>query len=220
MLGIYGGTFDPIHYGHLRTAVEVKAILGLAELRFLPCRQPPHRGVPGASAEQRLAMLAAALADAEPGFALDNRELRRDGPSYMVDTLDSLREEFPGRPLCLILGMDAFCGLPSWHRWRDLFDLAHLAVMRRPEAAEPDWAGELAEVLAEKRVEQAGDLRGAAAGKVVFLEVTQLAISATEIRRLIREGKSPRYLLPDAVLKMIRSEGLYRGDMPTANGAG
>jgi nicotinate-nucleotide adenylyltransferase len=213
MLGIYGGTFDPIHYGHLRTAVEVKALLSLAELRFLPCRQPPHRGTPGASAEQRLAMLAVAvaLADAEPGFALDSRELRRAGPSYMVDTLSSLREEFPGRPLCLILGLDAFCGLTSWHRWRDLFELAHLAVMRRPDAAVPSLSSELADILGERSLERAGDLHRASAGNLVFLEVTQLAISATEIRRLIREGKSPRYLLPDAVLGMIRAQGLYRG---------
>ena len=216
MLGIYGGTFDPVHYGHLRTALEVKEALRLAELRFLPCRLPPHRGAPGASAEQRWQMLQLALADAEPGFALDRRELQREGPSYMVDTLASLRAEFPGRPLCLIVGLDAFCGLAGWHRWRELFELAHLAVMRRPDAPEPAWAGGLAEIVAQRRTQAVADLRLAAAGRVVFLQVTQLAISATAIRRLVGEGGSPRYLLPAAVLRMIVSQKLYqdRGEKP------
>jgi len=210
MLGIYGGTFDPIHYGHLRTALEVKEALRLAELRLLPCRLPPHRGSPGATPGQRVAMLALALQNAEPGFSVDRRELEREGPSYMVDTLVSLRREFPGRPLCLIVGLDAFCGLPAWHRWRELFELAHLAVMRRPDAPEPQWANGLAEIVAARRTDEPGDLSLAPAGRVVFLEVTQLAISATLIRRLVFEGKSPRYLLPEAVARMIRAEGLYR----------
>lgn len=206
MLGVYGGTFDPVHYGHLRTALEVREALGLAELRFLPCRIPPHRGTPGASPGQRLRMLELALEDAGPGFALDRRELEREGPSYMVDTLASLRAEAPARPLCLIVGMDAFCGLPSWHRWRELFGLAHIAVMRRPDAPEPEWAGELAGEVKARRSEDLSP----PAGRVVFLEVTQLAISATGIRRLVALGKSPRYLLPDPVLRTIQSEDLYR----------
>jgi len=210
MLGIYGGTFDPIHYGHLRTALEVKEALGLAELRFMPCRLPPHRGVPGASPGQRLRMLELALTDAGPEFTVDQRELRRKGPSYMVDTLVSLREENPARSLCLIVGLDAFCGLAGWHRWRDLFALAHMAVMQRPDALVPQWTGELAEEVRERRTGEAGDLLASPAGRVVFLQVTQLAISATGIRRLIGEGKSPRYLLPEPVLRMIQSQGLYR----------
>lgn len=210
LLGIYGGTFDPIHYGHLRTALEVKEALRLAELRFLPCRIPPHRGTPGASPKQRLNMLELALADAGPEFAVDQRELRREGPSYMVDTLASLREESPARPLCLIVGQDAFCGFPLWHRWRDLFALAHVAVMQRPGAPLPEWTGELAEEVRQRRIEGAEDLSGSPAGRVVFLQVTQLAISASGIRRLIAEGKSPRYLLPEPVLRMIKSQGLYR----------
>jgi nicotinate-nucleotide adenylyltransferase len=193
----------------LRTALEAREALRLAELRFLPCRLPPHRGTPGASPEQRLRMLELALENAGPGFALDLRELEREGPSYMVDTLASLRQEHPGRPLCLIVGLDAFCGLPSWHRWRELSALAHLAVMRRPGAPEPAWAEELAEMVRGRRAE-AGDLLSSPAGRVVFLEVTQLAISATGIRRLLALGKSPRYLLPDPVLLAIQSQGLYQ----------
>lgn len=209
MLGIYGGTFDPIHYGHLRTALEVKEALRLAELRLLPCRLPPHRGSPGATPEQRLQMLELALLNAEPGFVVDSRELNRAGPSYMVDTLASLRAEYPERPLCLIVGLDAFCGLPSWHRWRELFDLAHLAVMRRPGLSEPIWGEGLAGIIQKRQVETVEGLLGLAAGRLVFLEVTQLTISATSIRHLVAEGKSPRYLLPDPVLTLIQAQGLY-----------
>ncbi len=209
MLGIYGGTFDPIHYGHLRTALEVREVLRLAELRFLPCRLPPHRGTPGASPAQRLKMLELAMENAGPGFSVDRRELERKGPSYMIDTLASLREECPDRPLCLIVGLDAFCGLPSWHRWRELSDRAHIAVMRRPGGLEPEWDCGLAGLVEERRTEKAGDLLLSPSGRIVFVEVTQLDISATGIRRLLAEGKSPRYLLPDPVLAMIRSQGLY-----------
>ncbi len=210
MLGIYGGTFDPVHYGHLRTALEVKDALGLAELRFLPCRIPPHRGSPGASPSQRMRMLELALESAGPGFSLDPRELKREGPSYMVDTLASLRDEFADRPICLIVGLDAFCGLPSWHRWLELPRLAHIVVMKRPDSPEPEWIPGLAEIVRERRVERGESLQSQPAGGIVFLSVTQLAISATGIRGLIAEGKSPRYLLPDPVLEMIFKEGVYR----------
>jgi len=120
-----------------------------------------------------------------------------------------LREEAPGRALCLIVGLDAFCGFPSWHRWRELFGLAHIAVMRRPGMPEPEWAFELEGIVRERKAERLGDLGSSMAGRVVFLEVTQLAISATGIRRLIAEGKSPRFLLPDPVLALISAQRLY-----------
>ena len=116
---------------------------------------------------------------------------------------------YADRPLCLIVGQDAFCGLPSWHRWRELLELGHIAVMRRPDSPEPEWDAELAEMVRERRAEASEELPFAPSGRIVFLEVTQLAISATGIRRLIAEGKSPRYLLPDPVLAMIREERLY-----------
>ena len=205
MLGIYGGTFDPIHYGHLRTALEVKQAVGLDELRLIPSRQPPHRGTPGATPEQRLALLRAALRDAEPGFRIDTRELERPGPSYMVDTLASIRAEIGLEPLCLIVGLDAF---QSLHRWRDLFGLAHVVVMRRP-GAELAFAEELQALLAERATEDARALRLQPCGAVHFVEVSQLDISATRIRADFAAGLSPRYLLPDPVLKMIRELGLY-----------
>lgn len=209
MLGIYGGTFDPIHYGHLRTAVEVKEALELDELRFLPCRLPPHRDTPGAEPELRALMLDLALQQAGPGFAVDRRELKREGPSYMVDTLTSLKHEVPDRTLCLIVGLDAFGGFPSWHRWRELFGLAHVVVLRRPGGQEQALDQTLAGIVKEKKAETVEDLRSSMAGRVLFVEVTQLAISATGIRRLIAEGRSPRFLLPDPVLALISSRKLY-----------
>jgi nicotinate-nucleotide adenylyltransferase len=209
MQGIYGGTFDPIHYGHLRSALEVKEAVGLDELRFVPCQIPPHRGAPGASPEQRLAMLRAALRDPEPGFRIDTRELERPGPSYMVDTLASIRAEIGEEPLGLIVGLDAFCGLHRWHRWRELFDLAHVLVMRRPGPS-PDLPDELRALLHDRAADAADALRGSPAGRVHFVPVTQLDISATRIRGAVAAGLSPRYLTPDAVLRLIHTLGLYR----------
>jgi nicotinate-nucleotide adenylyltransferase len=209
MIGIYGGTFDPIHYGHLRTALEVQEAVGLDEIRFVPCRLPPHRTTPEASPDLRLKMLELALRDAEPGFRIDTRELDRPGPSYMVDTLTSIRAEIGIRPLCLIVGLDAFLGLPRWHRWRELFDLAHIVVMRRPGAV-PDFAGDLAPYIAVRHSERAVTLKVQSSGSIYFVEVTQLDISATRIREAVRTGKNARYLVPDPVWRFIQTEGLYR----------
>ncbi len=208
MIGIYGGTFDPIHYGHLRTALEVKEAAGLDEIRFIPCRHPPHRQQPQASSAQRLRMLELALMQAEPGFRIDARELHRDGPSYMVDTLSTLRSDVGDTPLCLILGLDAFRGLPAWHRWLRLFDLAHIIVMQRPRI-EPEWPQALTREVAHRLTTNPLDLRQQAAGRVMTLDVVQLDISATRIRQMQTEARSARYLLPDAVLDYIHSEGLY-----------
>lgn len=209
MIGIYGGTFDPVHVGHLRTALEVRENLGLDELRFIPCQVPPHRPQPAATPTQRRAMLELALADGPAGFRVDPRELNRPGPSYMVDTLVSLRKEVGHRPLILILGLDAFLGLPTWHRWRDIPRLAHLGVMRRP-GQEPRWPAELKQEIDGRVTEELADLQSTAAGRTFWLNVTQLDISASHLRRLISAGKSPRYLTPEAVVRYITQHGLYR----------
>lgn len=206
MIGILGGTFDPIHHGHLRIALEVQEILALREVRFIPCRHPPHRAEPSATAEQRLALLRLALADT-PGFVVDTRELERPGPSYMVDTLASLRAESGAAPLCLILGYDAFLGLPGWHRWRNLLDYAHWVVVQRPGLIQP-LSGALAVLQQERRLEPE-QLMTAPCGGICFLPVSQLDISATQIRTLLRSGRNPRYLLPDAVLRLIRQSRCY-----------
>src|SRR3974377_2148734 len=130
-MGIFGGPFDPIHYGHLRTAFELLETLRLPEMRFMPAGNPPHRDHTVASNAQRLEMVRAATAR-QPGFTVDDREMHKSGPSYSVETLAELRAEFPARPLCLIVGMDAFLGLPTWHQWRELLSLAHLVVAHRP----------------------------------------------------------------------------------------
>ncbi len=208
MIGIFGGTFDPVHFGHLRPALEVQQALGLNQVRFIPAGQPPHRETPYASTPQRLSMLRAAIED-QPGFVVDERELRREGPSYMVDTLASLREEVGQTPLCLILGYDAFLGLPGWHQWNSLIELAHLVITHRP-----GWNHDELEDALQSLVKQCETgverLSEQAAGGLLFVPVTQLDISATIIREQIRAGQDIRYLLPDTVYRIIREQKLYR----------
>lgn len=207
-VGVLGGTFDPIHHGHLRPALEVLDALGLAEVRFVPCRIPAHRATPSVSAEQRLELVRLATAE-QPGFAADDRELRRPGPSYMIDTLASLRAELGDTPLALLLGTDAFRELATWRRWRELTDLAHLVVMRRPGPDQP-LPPPLDAFAVPRLVDDPATLWRRPAGGILIQPITQLAISATRIRALLARGLSPRYLLPDAVLARIRDRGLYR----------
>lgn len=210
-IGVLGGTFDPIHNGHLRPGLELLETLQLAEIRFIPCRIPAHRGAPAITAEQRLALVRLATA-AQAGFIADDRELRRDGPSYMVDTLASLRAEVGTVPLCLIVGADAFRELHTWSRWQHLSELAHIVVMQRPGVTEP-LPPILAEFVAPRRMESPSALQAQPAGGILFQPVTQLAISATQIRGLLARGQSPRYLLPDAVLAYIHDGGLYQSSI-------
>jgi len=206
-IGLFGGTFDPVHFGHLRAALEAREKLGLSRLRLLPAGDPPHRSDTVATAAQRLAMLDLAVASCE-GLQVDDRELRRAGPSFMVDTLAEVRREAGTAPVLLLIGQDAANALDSWHRWRDLFSLAHLVVMRRPDAHFL-CDGELLRQIERRRVAQPGDLLKAPAGQVLPLEVTQLDISSTLIRHLLAEGRSPQFLLPDPVLEYIRRQHLY-----------
>lgn len=215
-IGILGGTFDPVHFGHLHSALELQETLGLAEVRLIPCGHPPHRNPPRAPASARLAMLELAVTG-QPGLRVDPRELERPGPSYMVDTLTSLRDELGKAPLCLILGSDAFLGLPGWHRWQELVQLAHLVVMHRPGwVLDHSLAAPLAQLVDTRRVYEAAALAAQPAGSILLVPVTPLDISSTAIRTLIAAGRSPRYLLPDAVWEHIRTHGLYDADRPTA----
>lgn len=195
-LAIFGGTFDPVHVGHLSVAWEASELLD-AEVRLVPANVPPHRSAPRASAAQRVAMLRAALRG-QDRLRLDTRELDREGPSYSVDTLAGLRREAAGRPLILLLGMDAFNGLSSWHRWRELFGLAHVGVLKRP-GVERALPSELAAEVAPRRTGDIAALHAETAGRVVELDVTPLEVSATRIRQLLAEGRDPRYLLPPGV---------------------
>lgn len=207
-MGVFGGTFDPIHFGHLRTAFEMLQALRFGEVRFMPCGSPPHRGTPIASAELRLRMVQVATAG-QQGFVVDDRELQRDGPSYSVDTLTALRAEFPLQPIGLIIGMDAFLGLPKWHQWREILQLAHIIVAHRPGWRAPD-IGPLGDLLADRGTHRIGDLHQAKAGHIFIHDVTQLEISSTEIRELVAVGRDPRFLMPDAVRDIIETSGCYR----------
>ncbi|MBK6596412.1 MAG: nicotinate-nucleotide adenylyltransferase [Proteobacteria bacterium] len=206
-LGIFGGTFDPIHLGHLRTAFELQQTLGLAEVLFLPTGDPPHRSEPLADANLRLAMVRAAVAD-QPGFIVDDREVRRSGVSYSVDTMTELRAEFPTRPLCLLLGMDAFLGLPGWLRWQELFELVHVVVAHRPGWKAPT-KGPLGELLVDRGTGSVQELHRAPAGRLYIQAVTQLEISSTELRQLVEADRDPRYLVPDPVREIIRESRCY-----------
>jgi len=208
MIGIFGGTFDPVHHGHLRVALELYQQLGLDEVRFIPCRQPPHRSMPLASDAQRLAMLQLALSG-QSGFVIDERELQREGPSYMVDTLTSIRAEVGDVPVCLIVGADAFAKLAGWHHWRHLIELAHIVIAHRPGNAFL-LEDELLALYQRCQVDDAAELSRSQAGHILRCQVTQLDISSVKIREELANGRSVRYLVPEDVWAYIQQQGLYQ----------
>lgn len=212
-IALLGGTFDPVHFGHLRLADDVRRALGLAELRLIPAADPPHRDGPHASAAHRLAMLRAAL-PGFPGLVADDLELRRGGKSYTVLTLEELRRDDPLRPLWLVLGADAFRGLPAWHRWREIFTLAHIVVVARP-GVPPDDAlpPPLAAEWQRRQTTDSAPLFATPAGRIYRQAVVPHDISATTIRALLaRNGDRDELsqLLPPAVLAYIDQHHLYR----------
>lgn len=212
---IYGGTFDPIHHGHLRLAIELCDRLEVERVSLVPCHIPPHRGDTGASASQRLQLMELAL-QGEPRLYIDDRELLRAGASYTADTLRQLREELgPDQPLVMVVGTDAFAGFDRWREWERIPELAHIVVVRRPgPALDPESTP--ARLLASRRVEDVESLRGTPAGCILELDPPLLDISATGIRERIAAGRSPRYLIPDSVWEEIRRLGLY-GACPDGN---
>jgi nicotinate-nucleotide adenylyltransferase len=210
-LGLLGGTFDPIHHGHLRLAEEIGAALNLAEVRIMPTGIPPHRSAPIAAPHQRRAMVERAIV-ANQRFRLETSELDRSGPCYMVDTLETLRRQLgETRAIVLILGADAFAGLTTWRQWPRLFELCHIAIARRPGYAE--WQRAMPDELTREYLRRlcldASLLAKHVSGLLAVLTITQLDISATRIRADIAAGRNPRYLLPDAVLDYIDQQRLY-----------
>lgn len=209
-LGVFGGTFDPVHLGHLRLAEEAREMLSLGRVRWIPAGRPWHRDTLRTDPAHRLRMVEAAIAGNE-AFEVDGREVAAGSPGYTVDTLAALRAELgAAQPLVLLLGADAFAALHTWHRWRALFALAHVGLATRAgqgldtAALDPALAGELA-----ARERDAGALRAGPAGAIVRFDMTPLAVSATDIRARLARGASARYLLPDAVLEYIRQHRLY-----------
>ncbi|HET7922394.1 MAG TPA: nicotinate-nucleotide adenylyltransferase [Gammaproteobacteria bacterium] len=206
-IGIFGGTFDPVHLGHLRPALEIRDALSLDEVRFIPAGCPPHRHAPVAPARLRLALLEAALAGVD-GFRLDEREIGKTTPCYTVDTLAELRREFPRDALYLMVGMDAFLGFPGWHDWQRVFELAHVVVAHRP-----GWVmqvrGALHEALAARRAEAPESLAGTQDGRILLQPVTQLEISASRVRACLAGGGDPRYLVPEPVRELLLESNAY-----------
>jgi len=207
-LALLGGTFDPVHYAHLRCADEARVKLGLESLYLLPSGVPPHRDSPQATNPQRLEMLQLALAEF-PQLQIDTRELDRDGPSYMVDTLQELRTEAPQRPLLLLIGQDAANDLDRWHRWQDLFELAHIVIMTRP-GQRPAYRSQLEQKIERRLCADVQSLLDSQAGGVLALQVAAIDVCATTIKTMISLGRSPRGMLPGPVLDYINGEGLYQ----------
>lgn len=206
-LAIMGGTFDPIHFGHLRAALEIKQQLVLDELRLMPCHFPAHKIQPVYSAIDRLRMVELAIAD-EIELSVDAREVQREGVSYMSDTLSQLRDEVGDDvSVSLVLGMDSFLSLPQWHDWELIPQLAHLIVMARPGVSS-QTNGIMARLLHARETSDADELKQTPCGRVLMQTITPLAISATHIRTLIASGYSPRYLLPDSVWDYIQQQNL------------
>ncbi|MGL4205010.1 MAG: nicotinate-nucleotide adenylyltransferase [Aeromonadaceae bacterium] len=210
-IGILGGTFDPIHMGHLQPAQHALQQLQLAELRLLPNHIPPHRPQPVASSEQRLAM--ARLAASElPHFRVDDRELRRSRPSYTIDTLIELRKELPDTPLCFLIGMDSLLGLNSWHRWQELTDYAHLVVSVRP-GWQPEFAPEIAHFLQQHLCHEPLAVHKQLAGRLLLLDNPPIAISATALRQALQAGSPTAAWIPQKVAEYIRHEQIYGGSV-------
>ncbi len=217
LVGIYGGTFDPVHYGHLRVAEELTEILQLEHLYFLPAGNPRLRDSPVAIGQHRVSMLCEAIRN-NAKFLLDEREMRRSGETYSVESLREIRQEYAKNgeiAFCFILGSDAFVKLSGWYRWRELFELCHFVVVNRPGYAlitDPSCLpSELRNICQDRWVSQADALESSSAGLIFVAPTTLLDISSTRIRTLIASGKSTRYLLPDRVLDYIEMNGFYAG---------
>ena len=207
MIGVFGGTFDPVHYGHIKPALSIKQALSLTQLLFVPNNIPPHRGAPWLSVEQRLSLLKNVVDD-YADVSVDEREINREGLSYMVDTLRSLKEEYPAETFCLILGMDAFIGLSSWHQWRDILDLSHIVVMQRPGFTPADIEKQMRPedylFLADKMTQDVKALGARETGLILLQSVPQLDISSTQIRKQLLNGDDVSQWLPDKIIQQLR----------------
>lgn len=223
MIGVFGGTFDPIHSGHLQVALDVKQYFALDYIHFVPCKIPVHRARPQLDEAQRLSLIKLAIKN-QSGFIADDRELKRSSPSYMIETLDSLHKQFPEQSLALMIGSDVFVKFDEWHQWREIFERAHILVMQRPDSSK--WKDECSmQLLAELKqrlvngkkvspLKRSGNMQQLlakkSAGSIICVPVTQLEISASEIREKIRMGQAIDYLVPELVRLEIRDKHYYQ----------
>lgn len=207
-IGILGGTFNPIHYGHLRIAQETAEAFALSQVKFIPAAKPPLKTEPDVTAKQRVEMVQLAIA-ANPLFSVDTRELARNGPSYTIDTLTSLRAEHPQDALCLIIGADAFTHFDHWHRWQQMLDYCHLIVVSRPSDQIWQLSVPLNNLLKQHQTHDITQLSQQTHGLIAMHQVTALDISSSQIRNLIRANKHPTYLCPEAVIDYIQAHHLY-----------
>jgi nicotinate-nucleotide adenylyltransferase len=214
-LGVFGGTFNPIHFAHLRLAEEAREALGLARVLFIPSADPPHKKRELAGASHRLEMVARAIA-ANPSFEALTLELDRPGPSYTVETLQLLRKRYPGRSLWFLMGSDTLAELHTWHEPETLLGLTNLAVARRPGSADEPLAALISGKLAEGFHAAAGRLVHRSGTEIRSIPFAPLDISASDIRRRISHGASVRYLLPEAIIDYIEKHRLYQLDQEGA----
>ncbi len=205
-IGILGGTFDPIHFGHLRAAIEIYEHLNLDEIRLIPCRFPPHKTTPMADAHHRLTMIRKAVQGTK--LQVDECEIEREPPSYSVDTLMALRRTYPEASLCMIVGADTFIGLPQWHQWEKLIQLTNIVVTHRGDPALPK-KGIIKNFLEKHALATHESIRSFTAGRIIQQRITQLDISSTQIRNIIHTKLSPHFLLPSKVWEYIQTQGLY-----------
>jgi nicotinate-nucleotide adenylyltransferase len=209
LIGILGGTFNPIHFGHLRIAQEIAEAASLSQIKFIPSANPPHKAPPQVSAQQRAEMVQLAIQD-NPLFSLDTRELARSGPSYTIDTLRSLRDEYRDAAFCLIIGTDAFANLDQWHAWQSILSDCHLILVPRPNHNAQPLNQTLANLLKQRGTQEFEQLRLQRNGCIIQQSVTALDISSSQIRSSIAQKKSPIYLSPSSVLKYIQHHQLYQ----------
>lgn len=206
-IGILGGTFDPVHFGHLRMALELREALQLERVHLTPCYEPVHRKMPAASAADRLAMVELAMEEGT-GLYADPREIQRKGPSYFIDTLHSFRQDFPKTPLCLLIGIDAFLGFKTWRKWEEILDQMHIVLTHRPQYILPE-SGEIAALISERLQPNAQFIHQQMAGGILLKAITALEISASDIRKQFAIGGDPRYLLPNRVYEYIKQRKIY-----------